>query len=510
MKVTNTLSKRGFTVAFTLILTVSLFLTGCNVKSSQGAEPTSTQLIDTSRPIVKENATEVTIDSGKIVGGYADSAKTVATWRGIPYAKDASGDLRWKPPQPVEPWTDMLDCTQWGDSAMQGRTAANSIYPADFLIEEKAGISEDGLNLNIWSDMDGNSNKPVLVYLHGGGFTTGGSSVQVYDGTEIARQGVVFISINYRLGILGFLATSELRAEDPEGSVGNYAVLDAIAALKWIQRNIAEFGGDPNNVTVMGQSAGASLVQVLISSPKANGLFQRAVSVSFNNVFIDKDDDWNAVEQCVAEGDSATQGHSLEQLRTMPYDELRKLSANWRPCIDGVVLTDTFAGTLASGKANDIDLLMGGVDGDSSLFNFKDEDDGSLLGVEKMVGLYNVVAELRKPYNGKTYLYLFSHVMPGAKDWGAFHTSDIPYWLNVIPLSRTDYWQQEDVDLSNAMSAYLVNFCNTGDPNGSDLTVWDANMGDYSYMWFNSGSQMEKLSVDKISSFEKLYADSLP
>ena len=278
--------------------------------------------------------TTVEVEGGMISGEYNEDG-SVAVYKGIPYAAAPVGDLRWQAPQEVEPWDGVRECTEWGASAIQPEQAPFMMWSTEFIIED-TGYSEDCLTLNVWTSTDSESEKkPVIVYIHGGGFTSGGSSCEVYDGEYIASQDVVYVSINYRVGILGFLATTALSEESEEGVSGNYALMDQIAALQWVHDNIEQFGGDPDNVTIMGQSAGASSVNMLVSSPKAAGLFNKAVSMSYNNI----DTVLPTMEEKEAQGDELFQDMTLEEMRELSTEELLAMSWSSSPCIDGVYVT---------------------------------------------------------------------------------------------------------------------------------------------------------------------------
>ncbi|MEK6546992.1 MAG: carboxylesterase family protein, partial [Bacteroidota bacterium] len=198
---------------------------------------------------------------------------------GIPFAQPPVGDLRWKAPQEIVPWNGVKITKAYGPSPMQAEPKPFMVWSEEYLIP-KEPISEDCLYLNVWSDSQSNAPKPVLVYIYGGGFRSGGAACPIYDGAATASKGVVFVSINYRVGTFGFLAHPELSKESPSGTSGNYGLLDMIAALKWVKANIAAFGGDPNQVTIAGQSAGAFAVNYLCASPLAKGLFKRAIAES--------------------------------------------------------------------------------------------------------------------------------------------------------------------------------------------------------------------------------------
>lgn len=215
----------------------------------------------------------VTVAQGQLVGTRVG---TINFFKGIPYAAAPAGDLRWKAPQPAKPWDGVRDAAAFGPSCIQPPVPPTSVY---FDPPEKS--SEDCLSLNIWAPA-GAEKAPVMVWIHGGSLRIGGSAQPMYDSAVYAERGIVFVSINYRLGILGWLAHSELMAEDPSGLSGNYGLLDQIAALKWVRDNIAEFGGDPENVTIMGESAGALSVTYLLASPPAEGLFDKAIIESTN------------------------------------------------------------------------------------------------------------------------------------------------------------------------------------------------------------------------------------
>jgi para-nitrobenzyl esterase len=209
----------------------------------------------------------VTIDSGTLAGSTTDG---VLSFKGIPYAAPPVGQLRWVPPQPVTPWTGTRDAKAFGSDCMQ------QPFPMD-AAPSRASLSEDCLFVNVWRPADASKGLPVMVWIHGGGFVNGGSSPAVYDGTNFAKQGVILVSLNYRLGRFGFFGFPALTAERPDGPLVNYGYMDQIAALKWVQKNIAAFGGDPNNVTVFGESAGGGSVHTLVTSPLTAGLFNKAI-----------------------------------------------------------------------------------------------------------------------------------------------------------------------------------------------------------------------------------------
>jgi para-nitrobenzyl esterase len=234
------------------------------------------------KPQTFELPKEVKIESGQITG-VPGRNHSIIVFKGIPYAVPPVGDLRWRPPQPVKPWEGIKACDKFGPSAMQAPQAPFMMWSTEFIIDTSLGYSEDCLTLNVWTDADSSDGKrPVLLFVHGGAYTSGGSSCEIYDGEGLAKKGVVVVTINYRLGVFGFFTHPTLSAESENRVSGNYGILDMIAALKWVKQNIAAFGGDPDNVTIQGQSAGASAVNVLLLSPLAKGLFHRAIPQSFN------------------------------------------------------------------------------------------------------------------------------------------------------------------------------------------------------------------------------------
>jgi len=210
---------------------------------------------------------EVKVDSGKLKGAIAGE---VVSFKGIPFAAPPVGDNRWKPPQPVKAWSDVRTATAYGPDPMQ------LPFPSDAAPLGTAP-SEDCLYLNVWTPVKRGNKLPVMVWIYGGGFVNGGSSPSVYDGSRFAENGVVFVSFNYRLGRFGYFAHPALTKENPNGPLGNYGTMDQIAALGWVKRNIGNFGGDASNVTLFGESAGGMSVLTLLASPKARGLFHKAI-----------------------------------------------------------------------------------------------------------------------------------------------------------------------------------------------------------------------------------------
>ena len=466
--------------------------------------------------VIKEKAPVMTVSGGDIQGYYTDDM-TVRVYKGIPYA-DAE---RFKAPVDTS-WEGVLDCTDWGPSCVQEKERPMAAYTAEFM-GSCPNYSEDCLHLNVWTANDDVTGKPVIVYFHGGGYTAGNASCKVYEGKGIAQKGCVYVSVNFRLGLFGFYANDELVAEDPTAA-GNYAVLDWIASLEWIQENIEAFGGDPNNVTIMGQSAGAGAVNMLTISPLAKGLFHRVVSMSHNSAAGDQFRIGTQAEKVTSFEDAIKKYElpelTLEEMRNMSDQEFfETYQPIWfvdyspcEPCIDGVVIPDTFTNVMASGQANDVDIMIGttshdlggqveGLTGDLQIDAWTGESD--LFAYAHAMG----------GYEGSSYTYIFTHVMPGkTTSHGAFHTSDVPYFLNVFTKLRQEYWTEDDYALGDTMSDYLVNFARTGDPNGEGLVQWDANASeygavDYTYMNLDVTCEMKQIPDSSVALIETQYGE---
>ncbi|MBL8206532.1 MAG: carboxylesterase family protein, partial [Blastocatellia bacterium] len=268
--------------------------------------------------------TTLKIESGMISGAMIDG---VSTYKGIPYAASTAGENRWKPPQPVKAWQGVRDATAFGMDCPQAPYPQGSIF-----YRPPRPQSEDCLCLNVWTAAKAGDKRPVMVWIHGGALTRGSGATPTYDGTNYAKKGVVLVTINYRLGPLGFLAHPELTAESAQRSSGNYGLLDQIAALKWVQQNIAAFGGDPKRVTIFGESAGSTSVSTLMASPLAKGLFQRAIGESGASVR-----PMAKREELEKEGARYGQGRSLADLRKIDARELLKSAEGFafRPVADG-------------------------------------------------------------------------------------------------------------------------------------------------------------------------------
>src|ERR1700722_19231247 len=259
---------------------------------------------------------QVKIDTGTIEG---KANGPVRAFLGIPYAAPPVGELRWKPPAPPAKWSGVRAATEFGAACMQGRPYSDMVF-------RDPGISEDCLSLNVWTPAKNpKANLPVMVWIHGGGFMAGASSEPRQDGGVLARQGVVVVSMNYRLGIFGFLALPDLAAESDKKAAGNYGLLDQVAALEWVKRNIAAFGGDPDNVTIFGESAGSFSVSALMASPVAKGLFQRAIGES-GGAFASQGLPFHTLEESSEAGakfaNDALGAKTLAELRALPAQKI--------------------------------------------------------------------------------------------------------------------------------------------------------------------------------------------
>lgn len=469
----------------------------------------------------------VKVDGGEIRGTTSASAETVAVFRGIPYAASTAGNNRWKPPQPVVAWERVRDCQQFGPSCPQLPYAKDSAY-----YREPEAQSEDCLSLNIWTAARPTERKPVMVWIHGGALTRGSGAVDVYDGTALAKRGVVVVTINYRLGPLGFLAHPELTAESPEHASGNYGLLDQLAALGWVQRNIAQFGGDPGCVTIFGESAGSLSVNALVASPLGKGLFHRAIGQSgtaFRPMAT-----LAAAEKTGVGFATAMGAANLAELRAIPGERLLELAnkageVRGTVNIDGWCLPDDVRAIFAAGRQNDVPtitgsnanemttlaplagrpktraalraqiaMLLGNADEVEQLYPIASDDAATPAYLDLMGDVtFTLGARAWVRYataaDGKAYLYHFNRVTPfaAAANLGAFHAAEIAYVFdNLDQLGRPV--EPSDQKLADAMATYWTTFARTGDPNASTLPSWPAyNADDEPCMLFDEQVGLE-------------------
>lgn len=453
----------------------------------------------------------VRVEQG-LVSGAPGKNPDVRVYRGIPYAAPPVGDLRWKAPQPPAPWTDVRAATDYSNDCWQ-----QPYPPAAAIYQSKLRpLSEDCLYLNIWTTAKSAKDRlPVMFWIHGGGFTRGAGSGAAYDGEFLARKGVVVVTINYRLGIFGFFAHPALTAESEHHASGNYGLLDQIAALQWVKRNIAAFGGDPDRVTIFGESAGSWAVSELMASPLGKGLFQRAIGESGGSFspMTSLADGEKAGEKLVASFTQGITNDVLKTLRAVSAQDLLKAGSSEvvRAIVDGFVLPQSVYEIFAHGKQNDVPLLLGnnanegttlvpqgagvkaamftqgaktryGALADQFLKIYPADSDEEA--VKSFYSAYRDQAfgwEMRtwarlqtKTGRQLSYLYYFTRVAPGplGQRLGAFHALEIAYVFGNFPWPFS--WDDSDHKLSDIISSYWVNFATTGNPNGEGLPKWPA------------------------------------
>jgi para-nitrobenzyl esterase len=409
-----------------------------------------------------------------LVSGVPLPGKDITVFKGIPFAAPPVGELRWKAPQPAAPWTGVRPADRFMPPAWQEYHQKGSFYDREWG-HKPFERSEDCLYLNVWTPAKSADEKlPVAVWIFGGGYMSGFAHENEFDGEAFSSKGVVYVSINYRLNVFGFLAHPDLDQES--GRSGNYGTLDQVAALHWVHENIAAFGGDPGNVFIYGQSAGAGSVVSLVYSPLMKGIVQRAAAHSGLSNFQSKEAAYYAgqtfVEHCG--------NRSPLELRDMPAEELLdqftsffpKYMADpkakflpFGPYIDGYVLQDSFENLTNSGRFNDVQFILGST---------KDDMAGNIpfpwmpAGLNKSMRDYGFKLEElgRKP----AYLYFFQRPMPG-DDSGSWHSCDLWYIHGTLkncwrPFEAVDY------KISDAMITYWTNFVKSGDPNGAGLPEW--------------------------------------
>jgi para-nitrobenzyl esterase len=410
------------------------------------------------------------IDGGKIQGVRSD-IKNVAVYRGIPYAEPPVGDMRWKEPQPVKPWEGIRVADKFGNAAYQAAHVDGDFYKKEFFWQGDPPFSEDCLYLNVWTPAPGKTGKklPVAMWIHGGAYYAGWGFEPEFDGEAWAEKGIVLVTINYRLGLFGFLAHPALSAESPHHVSGNYGILDQIAALKWIVRNISQFGGDPDNITVFGQSAGAFSVQTLVTSPLSKDIPSGAIIQSGGGIGempLMRNAPLTEVENNGKKLMDWAGYTDLEKMRSASAVDIFNLSQKYMqearqfvfftPTIDKYVLFESFSDAALAGRISDIPYMIGGTK----------NDIGPLGGCE-VIGRFCLS---RQENGGKAFAYQFARSLPGDSA-GAFHSSELWYVFNTLKRSWRPF-ENGDYELSNRMVEAWTNFARTGDPNSRKHETW--------------------------------------
>jgi para-nitrobenzyl esterase len=473
-----------------------------------------------------------------VVEGKQDGP--VRAFLGIPYAAPPVGDLRWKPPAPAAKWKGVRKATEFGAHCMQGPVYGDMAF-------RDSGGSEDCLSLNVWTPAKESGAKlPVMVWIYGGGFVAGATSEVRQDGQQLAQQGVVVVSMNYRLGVFGFLVLPELARESRHHSAGNYGLLDQVAALAWVRQNIAAFGGDPANVTIFGESAGSFSVSAQMASPLAKGLFHKAIGESgaafsssglaFDPLAVREEKDSKFV--------SSTMGaQTLAELRAVPAQKLLDTffkpggptNFAFGPDVDGYFLPESVPAIFAAGKQNDVPLMAGWNHDEGSfevVFNPQkptaesmkamaqkefgakaaefsrlypaDTDAQALRSMEDFAGDRFIAWSTwrwmeAQTATGKQPIYRFRFDLgppadPKGPQLGAFHSSEIGYVFGQLDSQGHVEWRPEDRQLSAQMQKYWANFARSADPNGEGLPKWPpyASTSGWQVMYLDKQSEARK------------------
>jgi para-nitrobenzyl esterase len=455
----------------------------------------------------------VKVDGGLVSGAAGDKYPAITVFRGIPFAAPPVGEGRWREPAPVKPWNGVRRADRFGASCIQQIRDVLKPWTYEFMTHNE--ISEDCLYLNVWTGAKtAGERRPVFVYIYGGGFNSGSGQVPVYDGEALAAKGVLVVSMNYRVGVLGFLAHPELSRESGHRASGNYGMLDQIAALGWIRRNIAAFGGDPNRVTIAGQSAGAASVHFLTASPLAKGLFHGAIAQSGSRVAgasSPREMGLAEAEQSGVKFAEAKGAQSIAGLRAMSWQKvvepLPGQRLPFRPIVDGYSLEAPVREVFAAGKQNDVPTMTGAnkdengavpnpkvtaaefrkqaaerypADVAALLRLYPAAEDGQARAASNdsardvaRTSMYLWAMERGRTARTKAYTYYWTHPLPGEEiaTYGAFHTSEVPYVFNTLYMSKRPY-VKADQEIADRMSSYWVNFVRNGDPNGKGLSRW--------------------------------------
>jgi para-nitrobenzyl esterase len=458
-------------------------------------------------PAGASNPLVIKTDKGKVQGKMSVDGQA-RDFLGIPFAAPPVGPLRWKPPQPASKWHGVRQATSFGSRCMQHEHFDDMLF-------RDPGESEDCLTLNVWAPAAKSKAKlPVMVWIFGGGFAGGGTSEPRQDGEHLTRNGVLVVSMNYRLGVFGFFATRELTAEDPHHASGNYGLMDELACMQWVRRNIAAFGGDPENVTIFGESAGSFAVSAQMASPLAKGLFAHAIGES-GGAFASKELRFPPRQEFEKQNEdyfhSVLPDSSLAALRAMSSAEILKLATQkapgkprFEPDVDGYFLPESVPAIYAAGKQAHVPLIAGWNQDESRAkgdlqttavkeFGPQSEEFLKLYHGENEVEaqrahddfagdnflVYSTWAWLEaqvKTGGSPVYRYFFALPSPGDRYHsvaaGAFHSDEIEYVFGNLDSRQGAKMRPEDYKLSQLMQTFWTDFAKTGDPNGATVPHW--------------------------------------
>lgn len=469
----------------------------------------------------------IAIETG-LLQGVANSGDQVVAFKGIPYAAPPVGDLRWREPQPAARWEGVRDASRFGASCPQPVNTGAPPYTTEFSI--KGPTNEDCLFLNVWAPAEPTDEKrAVLFYIHGGSGTHGSGSVSVYDGEELAKKGIIVVTVNFRLGILSGMGHPQLTAESPYHACGTYGMLDILAALKWVQNNIGAFGGDPSKVTICGQSSGSLAMHYLTTSPQAKGLFRAAIGASFSYDYLTKPHAIGNVWQKEQEGlkfAAAKKVQSIADLRKMSPAALLApdpaVGTFTRNClssgvnVDGWSIPGEYPVALEKGLESDVPILTGttaddygpptshmkttvatfaaglpqlfgenkvvfAAKQDAFLHRCKIGTDQDARELSKTIqteyrasSIFYWAKRRAKTAKAPVFTYFFEEPIPWPQhpEFGAFHSSDLAYWFNNLKMFDRP-WTDEDRRVADLASSYWVNFVKSGNPNGNKLPAWE-------------------------------------
>jgi para-nitrobenzyl esterase len=480
---------------------------------------------------------QVRIETGLLAGTASTAQPSVRVFKGIPFAAPPLGDNRWRTPQPAAKWGGVRKADAFGAPCIAGAPAQGrgggrgaaapaapgvAAAPAQAAPPREPGRSEDCLYANVWTSANNaNDRRPVMVWIYGGGFTGGSGGLAWYDGENLAVKGPVIVTFNYRLGAFGFFAHPELAKESGRNAAGNYGMMDAIAMLQWVKKNIGAFGGDPNNVTIAGESAGAVMVGALVGSPQAKGLFHRAIAQSggWMGLTMGRMTTSPQAQENGAKAMAALGVKTIGELRARPLEGLTGLGGAGL-VVDGYIIPEDLSVTFMNGKQNAVDVLTGsnkdeanfGVCGAAGLvgrgggpggmtfeafrnnaqrrFGDAAADFAKLYGVSSDANTQPAAhiacgdeinwnmrqwAAAQAKRGKKAYTYFFTRIptvngKPSPQ--GATHTAEISYAFNNPKGQANQTWNDVDTKLAATMSSYWVNFITKGDPNGSGLPNW--------------------------------------